>query len=85
MNIKSLIVGAAALAGLAAISAPASAMPVGAVSAAPGAEVEKVVLVCNAYGRCWRRPPYRAPYYGYYGRPRYYGYYGPRYRYGYRW
>ncbi len=78
MNTKSIIVGLAALAGVAALSAPASAMPVGAPISAPAAGVEKVALVCNAWGRCWHRPNY---YYGrpaFYGRPRFYGGYGYR-------
>ena len=80
MNTKSIIVGLAALAGIAAISAPASAMPIGAVASVQTSEVENVRLVCNAYGRCWRQPTYyygRPAYYGrprYYARPRYYGY-----------
>ncbi|MBX9711267.1 MAG: hypothetical protein K2X60_09545 [Xanthobacteraceae bacterium] len=80
MNTKSIIVGLAALAGIAALSTPASAMPVGLAAPAQTSEVEKVVLVCDAYGRCWRRPNY------YYGAPAYYGprFYGPRY-YGRRW
>lgn len=79
MTIKSTIVGLAALAGLAVISAPASAMPIGTVASGQTSAVENVRLVCNAYGRCWRAPNY---YYGrpayvrprYYARPRYYGY-----------
>ena len=82
MNTKSIIIGLTALAGIAAISAPASAMPIGAAPVQTS-EVENVRLVCNAYGRCWRQPNYY-----YYGRPAYYGrprYYRPRYYgYGYR-
>ncbi len=85
MNTKSVIVGLAALAGIAAISAPASAMPIGAIASGQTSEVENVRLVCNAWGRCWRQPNY---YYGgpaFYGRPRFYGGYGYGYRRYRRW
>lgn len=64
----------------------ANAIPIGPVE--PFAStVEQVRLVCDEWGRCWRRPDYYRPY-GYYGygygydRPRY-RYYGPRYYGGY--
>ena len=58
----------------------ANAMPI--APAPPIASgVNHVRLVCNEWGRCWRRPDYYRPY-GYYG----YGYGWPRYRhYGYGW
>lgn len=84
---------AASLFGALAASSPASAMPVAPAPATPQvSDVERVRMVCDAWGRCFWRPNYYgyygapAPYYGprYYG-PRYYGprVYGPRY-YGYR-
>ncbi len=65
-------------------------MPVGVPASGQTSGVQKVVLVCDAWGRCWRRPNY------YYGGPAYYGYgprfYGPRFyggwrgrRWGYGW
>jgi len=66
--------------------ADANAMPIG--SAAPVAStIDQVRLVCDEWGRCWRRPDYYRPY-GYYGygygydRP-YYRYYRPRHYNGY--
>jgi hypothetical protein len=87
MNLKLTIAGLVALGGIALGAGSASAMPNGlSVNGEVGqsGNVEQVRLVCDAYGRCWRRPNYAygyvAPrYYG--GGPRFYG--GPR-RYGYR-
>jgi hypothetical protein len=89
-----ILLSAAALAGLAISSA--TAMPI-APPAPPISGVEQVRLVCNEWGRCWRRPDYYSPY-GYYRRhddddewrERYryrhsFGYYGPRYEGGYGW
>jgi hypothetical protein len=75
INLKYAVVGLAALGGVALGSAPASAMPNGMPSAAGQlSNVENVVMVCNAWGRCWWRPNY------YVGPPVYrYGYVGPRY------
>ncbi len=79
---------AASLFGAIMASSAASAMPIAPAPATPQvSDVEQVRLVCDAWGRCFRRPNYYgyyepAPYYGprYYG-PRHYGprYYGPRY------
>jgi hypothetical protein len=84
---------AASLFGAIMASPAASAMPIAPAPAVPQvSDVEQVRLVCDAWGRCFRRPNYYgyygapAPYYGPryygYGGPRYYGprYYGPRYR-----
>lgn len=72
--------------GIFATVAAVNAMPVG--PAAPVVStVEQTRLVCDEWGRCWRRPDYYQPY-GYYGygygydRP-HYRYYGPRYYGGY--
>jgi hypothetical protein len=78
IDLKCAVVGLAALGGVALGSAPAAAMPNGMPSAAQRhSNVENVVMVCNAWGRCWYRPNYyvgpRAYRYGYVG-PRYYGY-----------
>ena len=72
----------------------ASAMPISKLTPALGqGDVEKVRVVCNRYGHCYRTyrsarryyapgyyygPRYYSPYYGY---PRY-GYYGPRIGFG---
>jgi hypothetical protein len=78
---------AASLFGALAASPAASAMPI-APATPQVSNVEQVVMVCNAWGRCWWRPNYAYGYGygpGYYGppryyapRPRYYGYYGYR-------
>jgi hypothetical protein len=82
------VLSAAALASFAATSA--NAMPITS-PVAPTSNVERVRLVCNEWGRCWRQPDYYRPY-GYYRRhdddewrDRYrYGYgYRPRYEGGY--
>ena len=77
-NLKYAIVGLAALGGLALGSGTASAMPNGMPAAAGQlSNVENVVMVCNAWGRCWWRPNYyvgpRVYGYGGYLGPRYYG------------
>lgn len=89
MNFKFAMIGLAALGGAVMTSGTASAaIPNGLVSGAEqSSNVESVRLVCDVYGRCFRRPNY---YYGgprYYPRPRFYGGYGygrPRYYGGYR-
>ncbi len=79
MNLKLTIAGLVALGGVALSAGTASAMPNGLV--APGGvnqsgQVEQVRLVCDEFGRCWRRPGYGyGPRWGY-GRP------GPRYGFG---
>jgi hypothetical protein len=79
INFKHAVVGLAALGGVALGSAPASAaMPNGMPTAAhQHSNVENVVMVCNAWGRCWYRPNYyvgpRVYGYGGYVGPRYYG------------
>lgn len=86
MNVKGAVL-CAAVAGVLALPAAASAMPVGQLGSdaatAQGA-VQKARWVCGPYGNCVWRPNYYRPYgYGYYRpyRPyRYYGY-GPRWRY----
>jgi hypothetical protein len=79
IDLKSAVAGLAALGGVALASGTASAMPNG-LPAAAGlhSHVENVVMVCNAWGRCWYRP-------NYYVGPRVYryGHAGPRYP-GYR-
>jgi hypothetical protein len=88
------LVSAATLGVLATTSA--NAMPVAPrAPTVPG--IDRVHLVCNQWGQCWRRPDHYRPYrpYGYYGygyeKPRYrydqYDYYGPRYYdgHGYGW
>ena len=78
INLKCAIAGLAALGGLALASGTASAMPNGLPAAAgQQSNVENVVMVCNAWGRCWWRPNYyvgpRVYGYGGYAGPRYYG------------
>jgi hypothetical protein len=77
LNLKYAVVGLAALGGAALGSGTASAMPNGLPAAGQLSNVENVVMVCNAWGRCWYRPNYyvgpRVYRYGYVG-PRYYGY-----------
>ncbi|HEV7409368.1 MAG TPA: hypothetical protein VGO01_12855 [Bradyrhizobium sp.] len=73
MNLKYAVVGLAALGGAALTSGTTLAMPNGMPAAGQLSNVEKVVMVCNAWGRCWWRP-------NYYVGPRVYGgYVGPRY------
>ena len=70
INLKYAVVGLAALGGVALASGTASAMPNGMPAAAGQlSNVENVVMVCNAWGRCWWRP-------NYYVGPRVYGYGG---------
>jgi hypothetical protein len=77
INLKYAVAGLAALAGVALSTGMASALPNGLPAASQLSNVEKVVMVCNAWGRCWYRPNYyvgpRVYRYGYVG-PRYYGY-----------
>jgi hypothetical protein len=78
IDLKYAVVGLVTLGGVALGSAPALAMPNGMPTAAHRhSTVENVVMVCNAWGRCWYRPNYyvgpRVYRYGYVG-PRYYGY-----------
>ena len=79
MNLKLTIAGLVALGGVALGAGSASAMPIGLAAQggiAQSGNVEQVRLVCDEYGRCWRRPNYGYdPRYGY-GRP------GPRYGFG---
>ena len=79
INLKYAAVGLAALGGVALGSGTAAAFPNGMPSTNRLSNVENVVMVCNAWGRCWWRP-------NYYVGPRVYGYAGPRYYggYGYR-
>lgn len=75
-KLKYALAGLTALGGLAMVSGTASAMPMSPITQT--SNVENVRLVCDAYGRCWRRPNYYAPRY-YAPRvyaPRYYGGYG---------
>lgn len=76
MKLKYAVAGLVALGGIALGAGSASAMPNGLAGA--GVEhtgtVEQVRLVCDRFGRCFRRPDYG---YGY-GGPRYYGG-GPRF------
>jgi hypothetical protein len=86
INLKYAVAGLAALGGVALSTGTASAMPNGLPAAAGQlSNVENVVMVCNAWGRCWYRPNYyvgpRVYRYGYVG-PRYYGY---RRGWGHRW
>ncbi len=90
MTMKYAIAGLAALAGAALAPATASAMTNGLpLSAGQSGNVENVRLVCDVYGRCFRRPNYYGGprFYGRgygYGRPRFYGggprFYGGGYR-----
>jgi hypothetical protein len=74
MRLKAVVVGLAALGGIALTTAGASAMPNGLPQAGQiagqTARVEQARLVCDAWGRCWHRPNW----YGAYG---YYGYHRP--------
>jgi hypothetical protein len=86
INLKYTVAGLAALGGVALSTGGASALPNGLPAAAGQlSNVENVVMVCNAWGRCWYRPNYyvgpRVYRYGYVG-PRYYGY---RRGWGHRW
>jgi hypothetical protein len=77
INLKPAVIGLAALGGVALGCGAASAMPNGMPATAQLSNVENVVMVCNAWGRCWWRP-------NYYVGPRIYRYgVGPRYH-GYR-
>jgi hypothetical protein len=79
MKLKLMIAGLVALGGVAASTGSASAMPNGLAlqgGASQSGQVEQVRLICDEYGRCFRRPNYGyGPRYGY-GRP------GPRYGFG---
>jgi hypothetical protein len=85
-NLKFAIVGLAALGCAALCSGTASAIPNGMPATAKLSNVENVVMVCNAWGRCWWRLNYYVGprYYGGYVGPRYYGGYGFRRSWGYR-
>ena len=73
ISLKYAVAGLAALGAVALGSGTASAMPNGLpATAGQLSNVENVVMVCNAWGRCWYRP-------NYYVGPRVYGYAGPRY------
>ncbi|WP_375413730.1 hypothetical protein [uncultured Bradyrhizobium sp.] len=74
MNLKYAVVGLAALGGAALGPGKASAMPNGMPAAVRPSNIENVVMVCNAWGRCWWRP-------NYYVAPTVYryGHVGPRY------
>lgn len=79
MKMKSAFLGLAAIGGIALTSGSASAAMPNGLSTAQGlaSGVEQVRLVCDVYGRCFRRPSYYAgPGFGV--RPRFYGG-GPRY------
>jgi hypothetical protein len=90
VNLKYAVVGLAALGGAALGPSTAPAMPNGMpASAGQLSNVANVVMVCNAWGRCWYRPNYyvgpRVYGYGGYVGPRYYGGgYGYGWRRGYR-
>jgi hypothetical protein len=75
MTMKAVVVGLAALGGVAFTAGAASAMPNGLPQAdqitGQPAQVEQVRWVCNAWGRCWHRPNWYGAY-GYY-RPHPYG------------
>jgi hypothetical protein len=78
IDLKYAVVGLAALGGVALGSVAARAMPNGMAKAVHQySNVENVVMVCNAWGRCWYRPNYyvgpRVYRYGHVG-PRYHGY-----------
>jgi hypothetical protein len=50
-------------------TASATAMPVDNLAGVgTGLKVDQVRIVCNAWGRCWRRPNYDYGAYGYYPR-----------------
>ena len=77
INLKYAVVGLVALGGATLGPGTASAMPNGLPAAGQLSNVEKVVMVCNAWGRCWYRPNYyvgpRVYGYGGYVGPRFYG------------
>jgi hypothetical protein len=79
MKLKLMVAGLVALGGIALGAGSASAMPNGLAAngqVGQSGNIEQVRLVCDEYGRCWRRPNYGyGPRYGY-GRP------GPRYGFG---
>lgn len=83
MKLKFAVLGLAALGSAALASGQAlAAMPNGIpqadkLASGPAANVDQVRLVCNAWGRCWRRPNFYGAY-GYYGGPRRFYGYGPR-------
>lgn len=81
MKLTSVLIGLAALGGVALSTGTASAaMPSGLPSSAQVSGVDQVRWVCNAWGRCWWRSDYYyRPYGYYYGPPRAYYGYGPRY------
>ena len=77
MKLKLMVAGLVALGGVALGAGSASAMPNGLAAnglVGQSGNVEQVRLVCDEFGRCFRRPNYG------YG-PRY-GYGGPRYGFG---
>jgi hypothetical protein len=86
INLKHAVAGLAALGGVMLGCGAASAMPNGIPATGQLSNVENVVMVCNAWGRCWWRPNYYVGprVYGY-GGPRYYGGYGYRRGWGRRW
>jgi hypothetical protein len=65
MRYAILAITSAAAIGLLATTS-ASAMPIE-PPAAPPSYVDQIGWVCNSWGRCWWRPNYYRPYYGYYG------------------
>jgi len=76
MKLKFVVVGLAALGGVALASGSALAMPNGIPHAGAISKVEsnvdQVRWVCNQWGRCWHRPNFYGAY-GYYGGPRPWG------------
>ncbi len=77
INFKNAVVGLAGLGAVTLGAGAASAMPNGMPATGPFSNAENVVMVCNAWGRCWYRPNYyvgpRVYGYGGYAGPRYYG------------
>jgi hypothetical protein len=72
MNLKTVVIGAAAFAAVSALTpGAASAMPNGLPHTEGISSVDQVRWVCNPWGRCWWRPNYYGAY-GY-GGPRFYG------------
>jgi len=81
MKFKLMVAGLVALGGVALGAGSASAMPNGLAAngqVGQSGNVEQVRLICDEFGRCFRRPNYGyGPRYGYGGGgPRFYGAYG---------
>ena len=73
MNLKTLVIGLTALAGICMLApGAASAMPNGLPHPEQLSNIDQVRWVCSPWGRCWWRPNFYGAY-GYYRAPRFYG------------